>query len=345
MKANYNKHIKNIVLIIVGSTLISTLFSGFEISFKELIYNSIYGSAIGISIALGCGFITRKVFAKANFMQNPFKIFTLLLLGVAAYILIDVTIINTLWISLTRPYSLSQIVHSSFWRSIIISELFIGMMIFAIIISKRFIKELVNSEKMVQQVKQEALKSQYETLKFQVNPHFLFNSLNVLSSLIHTDVEKADEFTLKLADIYRYVLEHQDDEVVCLRSEMTFLQQYTSLQSIRFENNFTLKIEEMEKYLDKMIIPLSTQIIFENIFKHNIIAETNKMEISIEVSQNGEFLIISNTVNKKAREVISHKIGIKNIKQRYALLTDKNIFIEENNNKFIVKLPLLTVEN
>jgi len=181
--------------------------------------------------------------------------------------------------------------------------------------------------------------SQYEALKNQIDPHFLFNSLNVLSSLVDEDTALAQKFINRLSYIYRYVLDQKDKELVSIEEELNFAEQYVFLQKIRFEEgvNFSSNIEFSR--LKNFTIPLAFQILLENIFKHNIISDEHPIFISIKSKD--DYLLVRNNINKKNSRQASHNLGLENIKARYKYFTDADIVIDETQDQFCVKLPLI----
>ena len=337
------KSLTNLLIIFVISILITVVFSksfGSSIwNLKGFMYNVIYGLIIGGSISMS-GFITRFIIRKSNIEKYPLRTYIILLISIFLFISIDVIVINALWYRYFHGYEFHDIFTSAGIILSTVITIFIGLTIFFVILSKSFMSRLLAAEKEIQQTKQEADKSKFETLKSQINPHFLFNSLNSLSSLIHIDIDKADEFTNKLSKIYRYILDHQDDELVTLKEEMEFIDEYIYLQSIRFDNNFFVEIEDISSSENRMIIPLSLQLILENVFKHNVVSERNKIVVSICVEDN--YIIIKNNKNKKSNVSISHNVGLNNIINRYELVCDKKCIIEDKPLSFIVKLPLIS---
>ena len=336
------KSIANLLIIFVTSILITIVFSksfGSNIwNFKGLIYNVIYGLIIGGSISMS-GLLTRFIMRKANIEKYPLRTYIILLISIFLFISIDVIVINLLWYRYFHGYQFHDILTSSGIILSTVITIFIGLTIFFVILSKSFMTRLINAEKEIQKAKQEADRSKFETLKSQINPHFLFNSLNSLSSLIHIDIDKADEFTNKLSSIYRYVLDHQDDELVPLSKEVEFIEKYAALQSIRFDNNFSIEIEDVSNYDDMLLIPLSLQLVLENVFKHNIISDKKRITISICVSDN--YIIIKNNKNIKKDVGVSHNVGLSNIIKRYQLICDKKCIVENTEDEFIVRLPLI----
>jgi len=151
-------------------------------------------------------------------------------------------------------------------------------------------------------------------------------------------VDKADEFIGKLADIYRYVLDVQDKEVVSLNQELTFAEDFLYLQSIRFGEQLKYKINANS---DKMIIPMALQIVIENALKHNEISDIKSL--NIEISSDNKYVIISNNLLPKSQKSDSHELGIKNIIARYQHLSDMEVQIIKTDKKFEVRLPLLNL--
>ncbi len=182
--------------------------------------------------------------------------------------------------------------------------------------------------------------AQFESLKNQIDPHFLFNSLNVLSSLIEENPESAQKFTTSLSKIYRYVLEQKDKELVTVQEELNFAKTYMNLLKMRFENSITFELPTDFSNEDAKVVPLSLQLLLENCIKHNVVSESKPLHIKIYIENN--FLIVENNLQKK--EVLSDRkgVGLQNIVNRYAILTKRNVLVEENENAFKVLLPILT---
>lgn len=188
-------------------------------------------------------------------------------------------------------------------------------------------------------LQEENIISQFETLKSQVNPHFLFNSLNVLSSLIFVDQNKAAKFVRQLSKVYRYVLEYKDKDTISLKDELPFIESYIFLLKTRFDKNLTIDINIGNEYYQKKIAPMVIQLLVENAIKHNIIS--TQKPLSIEIFIEGEYLVISNNLQVKSSREISSKTGLDNIRKRYEYLTNLKVIIEENSGYFRVKIPLL----
>ena len=185
--------------------------------------------------------------------------------------------------------------------------------------------------------------AQYETLKNQVNPHFLFNSLNILSSLIRHDDKKALQFIEEFADIYRYVLDANDKTLVETSKEIEFVNSYLFLQKLRYGQNLEIKYKNIDAVENSLIVPLSVQILVENAIKHNEISAKYPLEIEIFIENN--YLIVRNRIQKLNFEPESKKIGLSNLSARYAILTEQPVSFGEQNDFFIGKIPLLKLED
>ena len=186
-------------------------------------------------------------------------------------------------------------------------------------------------------MREEKLIFQYETLKNQVNPHFLFNSLNTLSSLVSSDAQLSEKFIAKFSLIYRYILENRDKDLVPLSKEVDFIRDYFFLQKIRDNGKIALdiKINDLDSY---EILPISLQLLIENALKHN--AATKDNPLKIKVRREEDFIIVENSLEPKMRLEPSSKTGLKNLKERVKLAMNKDVDVISSNNQFIVKMPL-----
>ena len=191
----------------------------------------------------------------------------------------------------------------------------------------------------VEALAKESVQSQLEALKSQLDPHFLFNSLNTLSFLIDEKNIEAQTYLEKLADVYRYVLVSKQKDMVSLQEEMEFVEAYMYLNKVRFRENIQIEKQLETGALEKKVAPLSLQMLIENAIKHNIISKDKPLKI--QISANEKALSVVNNLQEKVTFEQSTKVGLQNIQNRYALLTNKNILIEKNENRFKVELPLL----
>ncbi len=182
--------------------------------------------------------------------------------------------------------------------------------------------------------------AQFESLKNQIDPHFLFNSLNVLSSLIEENPENAQKFTTSLSKIYRYVLEQKDKELVPVAEELAFAKTYMNLLKMRFENSITFELPDGFNNDEAKVVPLSLQLLLENCIKHNVVSESKPLHIKIYIENNQ--LVVENNLQKK--EVLSDRkgVGLQNIVNRYAILTQRKVLVEETEKSFKILVPILT---
>jgi LytS/YehU family sensor histidine kinase len=193
--------------------------------------------------------------------------------------------------------------------------------------------ELLNLQK-------ENLQSQFDMLKNQVNPHFLFNSLNVLSSLISSEPELAERFTEHLSKIYRYVLENKDKEVVNIETEISFINSYIFLLNIRFKDKMKIDIRLNDGDLKYNILPLAMQVLIENAVKHNAFSKRNPLLIEIFVD-NQKYLNIINNYQKREQNIQSTGLGLVNISNRYKFFTSREPKFGIIGDKYVAKIPLL----
>lgn len=204
-------------------------------------------------------------------------------------------------------------------------------------------RQLTDANTRLLQVQKENLQSQFEVLKQQVNPHFLFNSLNVLSGLIEKDVSKAQLFIDEFSQIYRYVLETIEKPVVTLSKELGFVRSYIFLQQIRYGENLTFAVNLPSDLLKRYMPPLSLQVVLENAIKHNIVNESQPLHINIY--HEADRLIVSNNLQPKISMGKTTGLGQKNMIKRYALISDREPIFQIVNDQYIVQLPLLNTES
>ncbi len=204
-------------------------------------------------------------------------------------------------------------------------------------------KQLTEANTQLLKVQKENLQSQFEVLKQQVNPHFLFNSLNVLTSLIKIDPDLAESFTERLSKVYRYVLENKEKDLVSLSTELEFLNAYLFLLEIRFMKKLFVDIKIDKSYSDYLILPIAIQLIIENAIKHNTFSKALPLKIEIFVDEQQRLNIINN-LNLRETKLISTGVGLENINRRYELVSEQKPEFIKTTEYFIAKLPLLKSE-
>lgn len=206
-----------------------------------------------------------------------------------------------------------------------------------------FHRKTIELYKRTSELEESALRVQYKALQSQLNPHFLFNSLNTLISEIEYNPPKAVRFTSYLSDVYRYILRFQDHQLISLKSELDFLYAYIYLHKVRLGDYLTIDCQISESCLNDQIPPLTLQLLAENIIKHNVFYADKPITIYITVGPEQEYLIVRNELRPKMDVPASGK-GLQNLAMRYRLLCDKDIVIEKNESFFTVKVPLLNHE-
>ncbi|PZR28787.1 MAG: sensor protein lytS [Citrobacter freundii] len=193
-----------------------------------------------------------------------------------------------------------------------------------------------------EELKRVSAQAQLQAIRTQVNPHFLFNNLNVLSGMVIKENPKANRFIEEFSKVYRYILNSQDKELVALQQELDFIKPYVYLLQQRYPDSLKVDIRIPEKYYTRYIIPVALQMLIENAIKHNVISRNNPLYI--EVKANGsEMLTVRN--NRQPRQSVeqSNKIGLSNISKRYGLVCGRDIEIQESGEVFEVHLPLLDI--
>ena len=232
-------------------------------------------------------------------------------------------------------YFLANEKPSNYLAGIIIT-FFVTLSVHAISFYKAYNENKVKEQKIIAGT----ANAKFESLKNQIDPHFLFNSLNVLSSLIEENPENAQRFTTSLSKIYRYVLEQKDKELVSVDEELAFAKTYMNLLKMRFENSLFYEILTTEINPEAKVVPLSLQLLLENTVKHNVASEQRPLHIRIYVE--GDYLVVQNDYQKK--EVLQERqgVGLQNIINRYGIITKRKVLIAQNEKTFTVKIPILT---
>ena len=326
-----------ILLLITIGNIIMAFATGDEVITSQMIlYGSINSVLIGGAFALGLSFIVKILDRKLPWLNYSLKrlIVQVVVTIVFSLSLIVITILLTglfLHQPITSGFFLNQ---GLFMVKIVFFFIFIGMLTSnAVLFFKNWKEAAVQQEKL----KREQLALQYETLKSQVNPHFLFNNLNALTSLISANPDKAIDFVKKLSEVYRYILDQKDHELVDLDTELQFVESYIFLQKIRFGSN--LEIQTEVNVRNVKVIPLSVQMLVENAIKHNEISDRKPLSIRI-FTHNDQYLVIENKLQKKNGSE-GNGTGIQNISDQYEFFTDKRVLISFNSEKFKVSIPLL----
>jgi hypothetical protein len=265
------------------------------------------------------------------------RFFTQLLFGLAYLLVLINATYYAIKIPVTgNPPTAEQLIVANAWGSIIFVP------VFSIYFSLHFLRHWRKSEVEMERYQKENIRSQLDSLKNHLDPHFLFNNLNILAALIDKDKQASREFIHKFAEVYRSILKSTADDLILVSEEMDFIQSYIYLIKTRFEENIQFEIAVSGASRGKMLPPLTIQMLLENAIKHNVITEN--MPLVIAVREENDYLVITNTLNK-SREETSSGTGLSNIRQRYAHFTDKPVDVYETDGKFAVRIPLLEIEH
>jgi len=227
--------------------------------------------------------------------------------------------------------------HQRFLYAYILIMIVMGIAV-SIIIANNFFRNWRKSLLEVEKLKQEKIKTDYQALQNQLNPHFLFNNFNMLLSEIPRDPENAMRITERLSDVYRYVLESKNRETVSLAEESEFLFAIVFLHKVRFGDNLVVNLQLPEDKMEYRLPPLTLQILFENAIKHNVVSSTHPLHIVFSIED--DTLISANDIQPR-KSTYSTGLGLKNIKLRYSYLTRRKILVKADDNRFVVRVPLL----
>jgi len=315
--------------------LLSKLIRYSRLGWMEIIASNVLFIATSYIIWQGSVGIISKLRRSPLVKRRFFLKLTMLCVSTAAYAFIISSVSGLIWQQIvfstinTRPVFLCGAISA-------IMVVFLTLMYEALFLSKE--REL--DTKIVDQLDKERVNAELNSLKGELDPHFVFNSLSTLSHLISVDTHKAQLFTQKLAQVYKYLLINKDQELISLNDEIKFIGDYFFLLNIRYDGRLNLSFNMDNNYVEKiMVIPCSLQLLIENAIKHNQFTDENPLHIT--VSLNGEYLKVENNIHIKQYASESTRIGLANLSNRYRLVYNKDIVINKEEDKFIVKLPLI----
>lgn len=303
--------------------------------FEEMGYYSLYGIVLTFINSTYFDYLNNKIvwdkYKKYRIVISILGSIVLTLVGIFIVRMIIALVINN------RTYS--EFIAKENFRFYVVC-LIITMIVTLFFHLIYFYKKSQENKVKEQKIIAGTASAKFETLKNQIDPHFLFNSLNVLTSLIEENPDNAQKFTTSLSKIYRYVLEQKDKELVSVEEELSFAKTYMNLLKMRFENSVFYELPETLRNPDAKVVPLSLQLILENTVKHNIASETKPLHIRIYEKE--DYLIIENDYQKK--EVLQDRkgVGLQNIVDRYSIITNRKVRIEQTEKYFTVALPMLT---
>jgi len=257
--------------------------------------------------------------------------------SIAAIVAMLITLFAN-WISAYDDHDLASIIATNLQIyvviNIVIMTIFEGWILFI---------ERAKAKQIADNLQTELSQIKFEVLKSQINPHFMFNSLNVLSGLINKDVKKAQQFIDEFSMIYRYVLETIEQPVATLGKELEFMRSYLFLQQIRYGENLIYSVNIKADLMEMFLPPLTLQVVLENAMKHNIVNESKPLHI--EITDEAFTLIVKNNIQPKISKGISTGLGLKNIIKRYALISNLEPEFKVDTNYYIARLPLINIKD
>jgi sensor histidine kinase YesM len=299
-----------------------------------------YGYTIGIAFIVweGNRYLLFTLRAYFNWFNKPIKKILALLFAITFYTIPVSALLLVGWFHLFEKGSVNWSVVTTSTLIIMICVVFITHVYETVFLVKQAESDQLKKE----QLERAKAEAELEALKNQVDPHFIFNSLNTLSHLIEERPEKAKLFNDNLAEIYRYILQNKARDLVFLKEEIEFVEHYFALLRIRFEDavQLQLKVDDMESE-QFLIPPISLQVLVENGIKHNEFSDLNPLKIEIQFGH--ESLVVKNEIRKKVLRKPASGIGLKNLDERYQLITAKRMVVDENEHEFIVTLPVLKI--
>jgi len=206
-----------------------------------------------------------------------------------------------------------------------------------------YLRQLRKTQLEAEKFRKASAQAQFAALRNQINPHFLFNSLSVLATLTEQNPPAAAAFIQQFARVYRYVIQHHGDELVPLRDEMTFIGSYLYLLQQRFGTNLRVQVRVQPAALERYVMPVSLQMLIENAVKHNVISQQHPLQLDV-FDEEARWLVVRNAYQPKTPEEGSTRIGLSNIRQRYAFVSAEAVEVIQDEESFTVRIPLIRLD-
>lgn len=319
-------------LLVAGFVMSWFIWRGCCTKLTAYLWIGAFTSSMWIALWMGNAYLSQYLDYFFSWHKEPLKRLVAGLIGMVVY---TVGAVNGLVFLYNQVFNfdVGDRLYGTYYSTIGIT-----LIITMFMTSRSFLLNWRESAVDAERAKKESVAAQYESLKNQVNPHFLFNSLNALTNLVYEDQDKAAKFIKQLSEVYRYVLDTRDKELVPLAEEVKFLDSYLYLQQIRFGEKLNLKVS-LENAKGQ-VAPLALQMLIENAIKHNVIAE--EQPLYIEVRMETGYIVVENNLQKKNMPGEgSSGIGLENIQRRYEFLSNLKVVVENTENMFRVKLPVI----
>jgi len=330
--ARFKEYWSAVVIAIAGSPIV-TYFSCTSClsNINKFMITTSISALMWIVMWVGNSELTRFLSKQISWVEFPVK---RLVVGIITTVLFTIGVA----LSLAKAWEYAWNIRFGGYTDFIFISLIITFLISFFLHGREFLLQWKKSAIDAERFQKESIQAQYQSLKSQVDPHFLFNSLNVLTNLVYEDADKSARFIKQLSEVYRYVLDTRSKEIVSLEEELKFLNSYLFLQQIRFENKLIVVNELQGK--QGSLPPLVLQMLVENAIKHNVVSSDDPLTIKL-YETNGLITVENNLQRKERIHGDSTGIGLDNIKKRYDFLTDRKVEVEEQNGKFKVTIPLL----
>lgn len=322
----------------IGCSIIITLafMRNFSHDIPSFLFSALWSFLIFITQWFGAILINHLLDRKIKWIEKPvlrsiFGIVILVIYSVIAFMLVKYMMFYLKYGTL--PSNTLEFASTSSILTVIIS-----FNISLIFTAAGFFRAWKKAVAMAEKLNTEMMAYRYEALRNQINPHFLFNSFNVLSDLVYADQAMAVKFINQLSDLFRYVLDSRDKELVPLNDELEFMNSYIYLLKTRFEEKLVLKID-LEAASDELIVPMTLQLLVENAVKHNEVSEAYPLQVYIRRCDS--YIEVENSLRIKKVGGDSKNIGLRNIIQQFSYFTDRPIEVLDTNGKFLVRVPIL----
>lgn len=322
-------------LVIAGTLMTCIIALGRGWSATILFKVASFTCLIWLFLWLGNAYLSNWIDGKISWQEKPGL---RLIVGIIGMLVYTISLVYALIFFYRWAF---HFIVSDDMRGFLYSSVIITTIISMFMTSRSFLMNWRQSAIDAEALKRESINAQYESLKNQVNPHFLFNSLNALTNLVYEDQDKAAKFIKQLSEVYRYVLDNREREVASIQEELNFLKSYLFLQQIRFGDK--LRVEISLEQVQGNVAPLAVQMLVENAIKHNVISEDDPLTICIYM-ENQRLVIENSLKRKKVLPEDSSGLGLENIRKRYEFLSDKNVEVVETEKTFKVSLPILINE-
>lgn len=305
-------------------------------SVSDILLTILYSFLVGTPILKGYEYIEYRMEIQLPWLKAPVKRMVYTILLQASFMSFVLIVFLFVVHGINNAFD-PKIILSNFRTAALPG---IGFSILATFVANSvlFFRNWKNAAVHEEVLKREKLALEYETLKSQINPHFLFNSFTALSSLVYKDQDKAVEFIREMSNVYRYILEQKEKEVVAVKQELDFIRAVTYLYSIRHGENLIVTIN-VESTDDEYILPISLQMVLENAIKHNEISV--QKPLTVNIFRENDSIVVRNNMQPRQTLPHSNSIGLPNISSRYMLISNRDVTVVKTSTDFTVKLPIL----